>query len=80
MIMCLRCDNETRTTAVVTEAGEALAVAGTISRDPQPLSANVCVACGFVQLFAPQPIGDTIAEERAEEAPQPVTIGDLVGA
>jgi NMD protein affecting ribosome stability and mRNA decay len=77
MILCLRCGNETRTTAVVTSDGRELVVAGTIARDPQPISAEVCSACGFVQLFAPQPFQE--GQQLTEAAREPVTLGELVG-
>lgn len=53
MIRCSKCDNETRTTKLVTAMGEIM-VAGTIGTDPQPISAQVCSACGFIELYAPQ--------------------------
>lgn len=78
MIVCLRCENDTRTTALVTADGRELLVAGTLATDPQPISAQVCSACGFIQLFAPQPIGNgTMALESEERVP--VTLGELVG-
>lgn len=53
MIRCPKCDNETRTTKLVTAMGDVF-VAGTIGTDPQPISAQVCSACGYVELYAPQ--------------------------
>lgn len=53
MIRCAKCDNDTRTTKLVTAMGDVL-VAGTISADPQPISAQVCSACGYIELYAPQ--------------------------
>jgi hypothetical protein len=78
MIICLRCENDTRTSALVTADGRELLVAGTIGTDPQPISAQVCTACGFIQLFAPQPTGDSLTMREAAQA-QPVTLEDLVG-
>lgn len=53
MIRCPKCDNETRTTKLVTAMGDVM-VAGTIGTDPQPISAQVCSACGYIELYAPQ--------------------------
>lgn len=54
MIRCPKCDNETRTSKLVTAMGDVM-VAGTIGSDPQPVSAQVCSACGYIELYAPQP-------------------------
>ena len=54
MIRCPKCDNDTRTTKLVTAMGDVM-VAGTIGSDPQPISAQVCSACGYIELYAPQP-------------------------
>ena len=43
MIQCPKCDNDTRTSGLITAAGEVL-LAGTISADPQPIVAQVCTA------------------------------------
>ena len=69
MIRCPKCDNATRTSSLVTPAGEVL-LAGTIGADPQPIIAQVCTACGFIELYAPQPLsrGEAVAS-RAERAP-----------
>lgn len=53
MIRCPKCDNETRTSKLVTAMGDVM-VAGTIGADPQPVSAQVCSACGYIELYAPQ--------------------------
>lgn len=55
MIRCAKCDNDTRTSALVTAQGDVL-LAGTIGTDPQPISAQVCTACGYIELYAPQPV------------------------
>jgi predicted nucleic-acid-binding Zn-ribbon protein len=55
MIRCAKCDNDTRTSGLVTAAGEVL-LAGTIGTDPQPVIAQVCSACGYIELYAPQPL------------------------
>ena len=68
MIRCPKCDNDTRTSGLVTAAGEVL-LAGTISADPQPINAQVCTACGYIELYAPQPLRRTeTAAEREEPA------------
>lgn len=78
MVTCLRCNNETRTTALVDSSGQEILVAGTMSTEAQRIAAQVCTACGFIQLFAPQPIHEG---ERANAAAQtePVTLGELLG-
>jgi predicted nucleic-acid-binding Zn-ribbon protein len=65
MIQCAKCDNDTRTSGLVTAAGEVL-LAGTIGTDPQPIVAQVCSACGYIELYAPQPLrrGETQANEQ----------------
>lgn len=65
MIRCAKCDNDTRTSGLVTAAGEVL-LTGTLSTDPQPIIAQVCTACGYIELYAPQPLSHT-QEIRAEE-------------
>jgi hypothetical protein len=55
MIRCPKCDNDTRTSSLVTAQGDVM-LAGTIGSDPQPISAQVCSACGFIELYAPMPI------------------------
>jgi predicted nucleic-acid-binding Zn-ribbon protein len=54
MIRCVKCDNETRSSQLVTAQGEVL-LGGTLSSDPQPILAQVCTACGYIELYAPQP-------------------------
>jgi hypothetical protein len=74
MIRCSRCDNETRTSELVTAQGPVM-VAGTLGTEPQPVIAQVCTACGFIQLFAPQPTSSPAREanraEHPEEAEEP---------
>lgn len=64
MIRCPKCDNQTRTSKLVTALGDVL-LAGTIGTDPQPISAQVCTACGYIELYAPQLIERPEAEQRA---------------
>jgi len=42
-------------------------LAGTLSLDPQPIIAQVCTACGYIELYAPQTISH-IATERTSAA------------
>jgi predicted nucleic-acid-binding Zn-ribbon protein len=55
MIQCAKCGNDTRTSSLVTAHGPVM-VAGTIATDPEPVVAQVCTACGYIELYAPQPI------------------------
>lgn len=55
MIRCPKCDNDTRTSGLVTPQGEVM-LAGTLSAPPQPIVAQVCTACGYIELYAPLPI------------------------
>jgi predicted nucleic-acid-binding Zn-ribbon protein len=66
MIRCAKCDNETRTSALVTTQGEVM-LAGTIGTDPQPILAQVCTACGYIELYAPQPLNQPEQAARHEE-------------
>jgi predicted nucleic-acid-binding Zn-ribbon protein len=59
MIQCVKCGNDTRTSELVTSAGP-VTLAGTIGSDPQPILAQVCVACGYIELYAPQPVSDAL--------------------
>ena len=72
MISCAKCDNDTRTSGLVTAAGEVL-LAGTIGADPQPIIAQVCTACGYIELYAPQPLQrpKAVAAQAADEAEAP---------
>jgi predicted nucleic-acid-binding Zn-ribbon protein len=73
MISCPKCDNDTRTSALVTAAGEVL-LAGTISADPQPIIAQVCTACGYIELYAPQPLHHAERAMEREKATLPETV------
>jgi predicted nucleic-acid-binding Zn-ribbon protein len=66
MIRCAKCDNDTRTSNLVTPAGEVL-VSGTLGTAAQPIVAQVCSACGYIELYAPLPLGQsqtTASEEQ----------------
>ena len=66
MIRCPKCDNETRTSGLITAQGDVM-LAGTISADPRPILAQVCSACGYIELYAPlqldQPEQSRVVEE-----------------
>jgi predicted nucleic-acid-binding Zn-ribbon protein len=66
MIRCPKCDNDTRTSSLTTAAGEVL-LAGTLSADPQPIIAQVCTACGYIELYAPQPLSQAESASEQEE-------------
>lgn len=79
MIRCAKCDNDTRTSGLVTAGGDVM-LAGTLGSDPQPILAQVCTACGYIELYAPQPLQrpetaaqhtETIPTEQAAEMPIP---------
>lgn len=77
MIRCGKCDNDTRTSGLVTEQG-AVMLAGTIGTDPQPILAQVCTACGYIELYAPQPYHQPeVAAERQESLGE---LGSVTGA
>jgi predicted nucleic-acid-binding Zn-ribbon protein len=76
MIRCPRCDNETWATQLVTPNGPVM-LAGPHGTPPQPINARVCVACGHVELYGPQPVvdgtavGSTSSAEEVAVAPVP---------
>lgn len=74
MIQCAKCGNDTRTSTLITAMGEVM-VAGTIGTDPQPVSAQVCTACGYIELYAPQPFNRPV---KAAEAAVPLADDELV--
>jgi predicted nucleic-acid-binding Zn-ribbon protein len=69
MIRCAKCDNDTRTSALITAQGEVM-LAGTIGTDPQRIMAQVCTACGYIELYAPIPLNQPQAVKRSEELRQ----------
>jgi hypothetical protein len=66
MIRCAKCDNDTRTSSLVTVGG-AVMLAGTLGADPQPIVAQVCTACGYIELYAPRPLDQGQRTEQSEE-------------
>jgi predicted nucleic-acid-binding Zn-ribbon protein len=75
MISCPKCDNDTRTSGLVTTQGDVM-LAGTIGTDPRPILAQVCTACGYIELYAPltldQPETSRVQEELPLAAPETV--------
>ncbi|HWQ14730.1 MAG TPA: hypothetical protein VNL77_18170 [Roseiflexaceae bacterium] len=71
MIRCAKCGNDTRTSELVTPAGP-VGLAGTIGALPQPILAQVCTACGYIELYAPQPVSDALGIARKQEHGEPV--------
>jgi hypothetical protein len=71
MIRCSRCDNETWATQLVTDHGPVM-LAGPRDTPPQPISARVCVACGHIELYGPQPVVDEAAVNEPAAAAEPV--------
>lgn len=75
MIQCTKCNNETRTAALVVALGEVM-VTGPGGTAPLPISAQVCVACGHIDLYAPQLFEQPQAVE--ESAVRPVTLEEAL--
>lgn len=70
MSQCPKCANDVRLSELVTPAGPVM-LAGTLAKDPQPIMAQVCVACGFIELYAPQPIAQMeVFDEEAQTLKQ----------
>ncbi len=74
LIQCPRCGNETRTAQLLSPLGEIM-VSGPADSSPLPISAQVCVACGHIDLYAPQSF-DLPEQQKCAE---PVTLPDVVG-
>ena len=66
MIQCAKCGNDTRTSNLVTAQGEVM-VAGTIGTESQPIIAQVCTACGYIELYAPQPVSRSETVQRRKQ-------------
>jgi hypothetical protein len=75
MIECTKCGNETRTAALVVALGEVM-VTGPGGTAPLPISAQVCVACGHIDLYAPQAFEQPEAGEAGAE--RPVTLEEAL--
>jgi predicted nucleic-acid-binding Zn-ribbon protein len=68
MISCPKCDNDTRTSGLVTAQGDVM-LAGTIGTDPRPILAQVCTACGYIELYAPLMLDQPEAGQAEESIP-----------
>ena len=68
MIRCPKCDNDTRTSSLVTAQGEVM-LAGTIGTDPRPILAQVCTACGYIELYAPLQLDQPEISRAEQELP-----------
>jgi predicted nucleic-acid-binding Zn-ribbon protein len=71
MIMCAKCDNETRAAELVTAQGPVM-LSGPQGSAPQPILAQACTACGYIELYGPQPIVDLAERREAALEPTPV--------
>ena len=69
MMKCPKCTNDMQTSALVTQLGGEIMVAGTMSSGPRPLSAQVCSACGYTELYAAQYTED-VRQAQAEAIPE----------
>ena len=68
MISCPKCGNDTRTSGLVTAQGDVM-LAGTIGTDPRPILAQVCTACGYIELYAPLTLEQPEASQAEESIP-----------
>jgi hypothetical protein len=53
-------------------------LAGTIGTDPRPILAQVCTACGYIELYAPLQLDQPEISRAAEE--QPIAVPEAVSA
>ncbi len=75
-IQCNKCGNETRTAKLLTPMGE-VTVSGPAGSDALPISAQVCVACGHIDLYAPQSFELPDHQQQEQTAPHAMpVIGD----
>jgi len=65
-MQCPKCTNDMATSALVTPLGAQVMVAGTMATGPRPLSAQVCSACGYTELYAAQFTEDMRQAQAAE--------------
>ena len=81
MINCPKCDNDTRTSSLVTAQGDVM-LAGTIGTDPQPILAQVCTACGYIELYAPLQLDQpaTLKYKQQRSAPTEATDSPIPAA
>lgn len=66
-MQCPKCTNDMATSALITPLGAQVMVAGTLATGPRPLSAQVCSACGYTELYAAQWTED-VRQAQAEAA------------
>ena len=71
-MQCPKCTNDMMTSALVTPLGAEIMVAGTLATGPRPLSAQVCNACGFTELYAAQYTADV--RQAQSEATHPLEV------
>jgi predicted nucleic-acid-binding Zn-ribbon protein len=79
MIRCPKCDNDTRTSSLVTPQGEVM-LAGTIGAGPQPILAQVCTACGYIELYAPLQLDQPEADRHEESLPAASSASETIAA
>ncbi|GEM_PF-1972137 len=68
-IQCNKCGNETRTAKLLTPMGE-ITVSGPAGSQALPVSAQVCVACGHIDLYAPQSFELADHQQEKQAAPR----------
>lgn len=80
-MQCPKCTNDMMTSALVTPLGGEIMVAGTVATGPRPLSAQVCSACGYTELYAAQFTEDVRqAQAEAQFVAEPVATPVAEGA
>lgn len=72
MIRCAKCDNETRASELVTAQGPVM-LSGPQGSPPQPVLAQACTACGYIELYGPQPLVEPENRVAAAE-PEPLEL------
>ena len=78
MITCPKCSNDTQTSSLISAQGPVM-LAGTIGTDPRPILAQVCSACGYIELYAPLML-DQPEHTRAELATPPAEMTEAIAA
>ena len=73
MIRCAKCDNETRASELVTAQGPVM-LAGPQGSAPQPVLAQACTACGYIELYGPQPLIEPENRVAAAAEPEPLEL------
>jgi hypothetical protein len=64
---------------LVTTQGDVM-LAGTIGTDPQPILAQVCSACGYIELYAPLQLDQPVASRQEEQLATPATAPETIAA